>query len=107
MPVKDCQFSFNLKFKLLKSKIKVHNKDLLNFGFFFFCMLQITGFQKNIDDVIVAIKEKMKLYDADKKDRQLRSYEIQVFYFIDLELLIIFNSFELLLIKIQLFLDGR
>jgi len=35
--------------------------------------------QKDIDEVVAAIKEEMRLYDADKEDRQLRSYEIQVF----------------------------
>lgn len=42
--------------------------------------VQITGVQKDIDEVVTAIKEEMRLYDADKEDRQLRSYEIQVCY---------------------------
>lgn len=42
-------------------------------------VIQITGVQKDIDEVVAAIKEEMRLYDADKEDRQLRSYEIQVF----------------------------
>ncbi|XP_029347773.1 vigilin-like [Acyrthosiphon pisum] len=41
-------------------------------------IIKITGMQKDIDEVVAAIKEEMRLYDADKKDRQLRSYEIQM-----------------------------
>lgn len=41
-------------------------------------IIKITGVQKDIDEVVAAIKEEMRLYDADKEDRQLRSYEIQM-----------------------------
>lgn len=46
------------------------------------CTFKITGVQKDIDEVVAAIKEEMRLYDADKEDRQLRSYEIQVFHYV-------------------------
>ncbi|XP_050546345.1 vigilin [Daktulosphaira vitifoliae] len=41
-------------------------------------IIKITGVQKDIDEVVAAIKEEMRLYDVDKEDRQLRSYEIQM-----------------------------